>query len=74
MDLNNMDPNTLKRAKELIDGMFSWEQKQQLMQKIGNLSPEELQKKLQGISDREAEQMLRKLDKETLLKKWNELR
>ena len=76
----NIDPNTLMKAKNAINNMLTEQQKQKLMQQFNGMSKEELLNHLgnmansKNISNQDLENMLSHMDKETLLRKLNDLK
>ena len=76
----NIDPNTLMKAKNAINNMLTEQQKQKLMQQFNGMSKEELLNRLgnmansKNISNQDLENILSHMDKETLLRKLNELK
>lgn len=76
----NIDPNTLMKAKNAINNMLTEQQKQKLMQQFNGMSKEELPNRLgnmansKNISNQDLENMLSHMDKETLLRKLNDLK
>lgn len=76
----NIDPNTLMKAKNAINNMLTEQQKQNLMQQFSGMNKEDLLNRLSGmaknknISNQDLENMLRHMDKETLLRKLNDLK
>ncbi|MBU5449321.1 hypothetical protein [Acetivibrio sp. MSJd-27] len=76
----NIDPNTLMKAKNAINNMLTEQQKQKLMQQFNGMSKEELLNRLgnmansKNISNQDLENMLSHMDKETLLRKLNDLK
>ena len=76
----NIDPNALMKAKNAINNMLTEQQKQKLMQQFNGMSKEELLNRLgnmansKNISNQDLENMLSHMDKETLLRKLNDLK
>ena len=76
----NIDPNTLMKAKNAINHMLTEQQKQKLIQQFNGMSKEDLLGRLgnmangKNISNQDLENMLSHMDKETLLRKLNDLK
>lgn len=76
----NIDPNTLMKAKNAINNMLTEQQKQNLIERFGDMSREDLLNRLssmaknKNISNQDLENMLSHMDKETLLRKLNDLK
>ncbi len=71
----NVDPDTLRKAKNTIDQMLTEEQKQKLTLKLGNMSKEELLRRMnQMAGNRDLEMMLKNLDQKTLSEKLKDLK
>ena len=70
----NIDPNTLMKAKNAINNMLTEQQKQNLIERFGDMSREDLLNRLssmaknKNISNQDLENMLSHMDKETLLR------
>ncbi len=66
----NVNPDTLKKARNTIDQMLTEQQKQKLIQQFGHMSKEELLRRVsQMAGDRSMEDLLQSLDQKTLSEK-----